>query len=75
MVRRKPFVPSLPSSRLAQRRTVLPPLLEHAHPPPAQTLLIDPANFRVLTELLNKECKGRGRIETIAFAATATSGH
>ncbi|ETW87662.1 hypothetical protein HETIRDRAFT_305676 [Heterobasidion irregulare TC 32-1] len=39
------------------------------------TLLIDPANFRVLTELLNKECKGRGRIETIAFAATATSGH
>ncbi|THH13197.1 hypothetical protein EW146_g6995 [Bondarzewia mesenterica] len=37
-------------------------------------LLIDPANFRVISDLLNKECKGRGRIETITFTATATSG-
>ncbi|TFY79825.1 hypothetical protein EWM64_g4183 [Hericium alpestre] len=33
-------------------------------------LLIDPAQFRVITDLLNKETKGRGQIETITFAAT-----
>ncbi|KAJ4485487.1 SBDS protein C-terminal domain-containing protein [Lentinula aciculospora] len=35
-------------------------------------LLIDPSQFRVINELLQKECKGKGRIETITFAATAT---
>lgn len=40
-----------------------------------QTLLIDPSHFRTITDLLNKECKGKGRIETIAFAATATTGN
>ncbi|KAJ3934961.1 MAG: SBDS protein C-terminal domain-containing protein [Lentinula lateritia] len=32
-------------------------------------LLIDPSQFRVINELLQKECKGKGRIETMAFAA------
>ncbi|KAF9478701.1 Shwachman-Bodian-diamond syndrome protein [Pholiota conissans] len=35
------------------------------------TMLIDPGQFRVINELLQKECKGRGRLETLAFAATA----
>ena len=34
-------------------------------------MLIDPAQFRIINELLQKECKGRGRLETLAFAATA----
>ena len=36
-------------------------------------LLIDPGQFRVINEILQKECKGRGRIETMTFAATATA--
>ncbi|TFK47947.1 Shwachman-Bodian-diamond syndrome protein [Heliocybe sulcata] len=36
-------------------------------------MLIDPSHFRVLNELLQKECKGRGRIETMTFTATAGS--
>jgi len=36
------------------------------------TLLIDPGQFRVINELFQKECKGRGRLETLTFAATAT---
>ncbi|KAI0820638.1 Shwachman-Bodian-diamond syndrome protein [Trametes gibbosa] len=36
-------------------------------------LLIDPSQFRVLGDLLQKECKGRGRLETLTFAATAGS--
>jgi ribosome maturation protein SDO1 len=35
------------------------------------TLLIDPGQFRMINELLQKECKGRGRLETLTFAATA----
>lgn len=31
-----------------------------------QIMLIDPGHFRVMNELLQKECKGRGRIETMA---------
>ena len=38
-----------------------------------QTLLIDPARFRVINQLFQKECKGRGRLETLTFAATATA--
>ena len=38
-----------------------------------QTMLIEPSQFRVINEILQKECKGRGRIETLTFAATATS--
>ncbi|KAF7437352.1 hypothetical protein PC9H_004191 [Pleurotus ostreatus] len=36
-------------------------------------LLIDPSQFRIINELLQKECKGKGRIETMSFAATATT--
>jgi hypothetical protein len=37
-------------------------------------MLIDPAQFRVINEFMQKECKGgRWRIETISLAATATS--
>ncbi|EAU92941.1 hypothetical protein CC1G_03728 [Coprinopsis cinerea okayama7 len=36
------------------------------------TILIDPSQFRVINELLQKECKGRGRLETLTFAATAS---
>ena len=41
--------------------------------PLLQTMLIEPSQFRVINEILQKECKGRGRIETLTFAATATS--
>ncbi|KAF9454933.1 Shwachman-Bodian-diamond syndrome protein [Macrolepiota fuliginosa MF-IS2] len=37
------------------------------------TMLIDPSAFRSINELLQKECKNRGRIETLTFAATASS--
>jgi len=37
------------------------------------TMLIDPGQLRVLNELLQKECKNRGHIETLTFAATASS--
>ncbi|KAI0932847.1 hypothetical protein AcW1_000149 [Taiwanofungus camphoratus] len=37
-------------------------------------LLIDPGQFRVLNELLQKMCAGRGRLETLSFTATASSG-
>ncbi|PPQ67369.1 hypothetical protein CVT25_005948 [Psilocybe cyanescens] len=37
------------------------------------TMLIDPGQFRIINELLQKECKGRGRLETLAFAATANA--
>ncbi|KDQ54940.1 hypothetical protein JAAARDRAFT_134882 [Jaapia argillacea MUCL 33604] len=36
-------------------------------------MLIDPGQFRVINELLQKECKGRGQIETMTFNATAGS--
>jgi ribosome maturation protein SDO1 len=39
----------------------------------SQVMLIDPGQFRVINEILQKECKGRGRIETMSFAATADS--
>ncbi|PPQ95653.1 hypothetical protein CVT26_008682 [Gymnopilus dilepis] len=35
------------------------------------TMLIDPSQFRVINDLLQKECKGRGRLETLTFTATA----
>jgi len=35
-------------------------------------MLIDPSKYHVFNELLTKECKGKGRIETVTFAATAT---
>ncbi|KAF7784518.1 hypothetical protein Agabi119p4_683 [Agaricus bisporus var. burnettii] len=37
------------------------------------TMLIEPNAFRNINELLQKECKNRGRIETLTFAATATT--
>ncbi|KAI0693633.1 SBDS protein C-terminal domain-containing protein [Cytidiella melzeri] len=36
-------------------------------------MLIDPGQFRIINDILQKECKGRGRIETMTFAATATT--
>jgi len=39
----------------------------------ATTMLIDPAQFRVLNDLLQKECQGKGRLETVAFNASAVS--
>ncbi|KAG6854078.1 hypothetical protein C0991_010825 [Blastosporella zonata] len=36
-------------------------------------MLIDPGQFRVINEILQKECKGRGRIETMTFSATANT--
>ncbi|KAG6857664.1 hypothetical protein H0H87_010233 [Tephrocybe sp. NHM501043] len=36
-------------------------------------MLIDPGRFRVINEILQKECKGRGRIETMTFSATANT--
>ena len=33
-------------------------------------MLIDPGQFKVLTELLNKEVKGRGRMETLTQTVT-----
>lgn len=36
-----------------------------------QVLLIDPGQFRVLNDLLHKECAGRGGLETLTFATTA----
>lgn len=36
-------------------------------------MLIDPGQFRVINEILQKECKGRGRLETMSFTATAAA--
>ena len=36
-------------------------------------MLIDPSQFRVVNDILQKECKGKGKIETMSFAATATA--
>jgi ribosome maturation protein SDO1 len=37
-------------------------------------MLIDPGQFRILNDLLQKECKGRGRLETMTLSAnTATA--
>ncbi|KAF7320136.1 Shwachman-bodian-diamond syndrome protein [Mycena kentingensis (nom. inval.)] len=36
-------------------------------------MLIDPGQFRVINDLLQKECKGRGRIETLAMATHSTA--
>lgn len=36
-----------------------------------QVMLIDPGQFRVINELLQKECKGKGKLETLTFTATA----
>jgi len=37
-------------------------------------MLIDPGQFRVINELLQKECKGKGKLETLTFTATAQTG-
>lgn len=34
-------------------------------------MLIDPGQFKVINELLQRECKGKGRLETVTFVATA----
>ncbi|OAX43634.1 Shwachman-Bodian-diamond syndrome protein [Rhizopogon vinicolor AM-OR11-026] len=36
-------------------------------------MLIEPSRIREINELLQKECKGKGRVETLTFAATADS--
>lgn len=45
--------------------------ITHTPRRPPQIMLIDPGQFRVINEILHKECKGRGRIETMISAATA----
>jgi ribosome maturation protein SDO1 len=40
--------------------------------PMFQIMLIDPGQFRVINELLQKECKGRGRLETMTMSASTT---
>lgn len=37
-------------------------------------MLIDPTQFKVLNDLLLKECKGKGRVETLMLAVMADSG-
>jgi len=37
------------------------------------TVLIDPGQFRVISELLNKTVKGKGRVETLSFNTNATT--
>jgi len=39
----------------------------------SQVMLIDPGQFKVINELLQKECKGKGKLETLTFAATAAA--
>jgi len=39
------------------------------------TMLIDPGQFRVISELLNKTAKGKGRVETLTFNTSATTGN
>jgi ribosome maturation protein SDO1 len=34
-------------------------------------MLIEPSQIRTINELLQKECKGKGRVETLTFAAIA----
>ena len=34
-----------------------------------QMALVDPGAFKVLSELLQTELKGKGRLETLSFAA------
>jgi len=34
-------------------------------------MLIDPSQFKIINELLQKECKGKNKIETLLFTATA----
>jgi len=36
-------------------------------------MLIDPGQFRVLNDLLQKECKDKGRLETVTFNASAVA--
>ncbi|KAI0271597.1 SBDS protein C-terminal domain-containing protein [Gloeopeniophorella convolvens] len=37
------------------------------------TMLIDPGQFRVISDLLNKSAKGKGRLETLTFNAASGS--
>ncbi|KAI9460192.1 SBDS protein C-terminal domain-containing protein [Lactarius psammicola] len=37
------------------------------------TMLIDPVQFRVISDLLRKTVKGKGRVETLTFNTSATS--
>jgi ribosome maturation protein SDO1 len=34
-------------------------------------MLIDPGQLRVINDLLQKKCKGKGRVETLTSVATA----
>ncbi|KAI0005413.1 Shwachman-Bodian-diamond syndrome protein [Russula compacta] len=38
------------------------------------TMLIDPGQFRVISDLLNRTAKGKGRVETLTFNTSVTSG-
>ena len=36
-------------------------------------MLIDPVQFRVISDLLRKTVKGKGRVETLIFNTSATT--
>ena len=36
-------------------------------------MLIDPVQFRVISDLLRKTVKGKGRVETLTFNTSATT--
>ena len=39
-----------------------------------QVMLIEPSQFRIVNDILQKECKGKGKMETMTFVATAATG-
>ncbi|KAF5356027.1 hypothetical protein D9756_003969 [Leucocoprinus leucothites] len=69
-------VPAADSERLREGIAKFGDKVEHeeAHEQDWEvTMLIDPSAFRSINELLQKEVKNRGRIETLTFAATAST--
>jgi len=69
------IVPTADSQRLRGEIVKLGEKVEHEETREQEwetTMLIDPSAFRSINELLQKECKNRGRIETLTFAATAS---
>ncbi|KAJ3576274.1 hypothetical protein NP233_g536 [Leucocoprinus birnbaumii] len=69
-------VPAADSERLREQITKFGDKIEHQGTHEEEwevTMLIDPSAFRSINELLQKEVKNRGRIETLTFAATAST--
>ena len=53
---------------MEDRRQILTPLGEFVS---SQIMRIPPENFRLLTDLLEKETKGKGRVESMGWAVVA----